>query len=166
MSTVCNASLLITTCFFPAEYIYYYAFLMILTINTEDVSYHHNWPVYVMRALRVSCDARNQFFITLFGQKLPYFSKTSKILLQNSAFHYSRTKQIFLARVSSHWFSYSKALIETVSVRRTSGTLCKRKDDLNSARSKVAFTFPELCLSFPLLLFLTILSLPLRSSQG
>ena len=47
---------------FPAEYIYYYVFLMILTINTEYVSDHHNWPVYVMRTLDVSCNAGNQFF--------------------------------------------------------------------------------------------------------
>jgi len=55
---------------------------MILTINTEHVSYHHNCQAYVMRNLRVSCDSENQFF-TRYLEKKPSFSKTTKILLQS-----------------------------------------------------------------------------------
>jgi len=70
--TVCNASLQITTCF-PAEYICYYVFLVILTMNTKYVSHHHNWPIYVMRTLDVSCNAGNQLFTRYLGKNYrPY----------------------------------------------------------------------------------------------
>ena len=55
---------------------------LLLRVSYDSYSKHRKpfWPVYVMRTSRVSCDAENNFFYTLFGQKLSLSLKPPKYL--------------------------------------------------------------------------------------